>query len=51
MILNADAKNDKIRWKYKKKSQRNNIKIDRKAESPKENWKDLENKLHQMLYD
>ena len=30
---------------------RNNIVIDVIAESPKEKWKDTENKLHQMLYD
>ena len=32
-------------------SRRNNIRIDRIDESPKENWKDIDNKLYQMLYD
>ena len=32
-------------------SRRNNIHTDGIAELPNENWKNTENKLHQMLYD
>ena len=51
--MNKECKHKELQnlLRIQDRPRRNNIHIDGLAESPNENWKDTENKLHQKLCD